>query len=96
MEQTLASPVFRMQPVMQQTNYIHVAQGGTVILPGGANQQNQVTHQQDNQASSTQQSNAQRIGSSQSGHSAPPGYYQVKLLFSSISYFAILGRQSAR
>ncbi|CAG5105488.1 Oidioi.mRNA.OKI2018_I69.chr1.g2170.t3.cds [Oikopleura dioica] len=77
LEQTLASPVFRMQPVMQQTNYIHVAQGGTVILPGGANQQNQVTHQQDNQASSTQQSNVQRIGSSQSGHSAPPGYYQV-------------------
>ena len=37
-----------MQPVMQQTNVIHVGQGGTVIFP--TNQQvNQVNHQQQQQ-----------------------------------------------
>ena len=33
-----------MHPVMQQTNVIHVAQGGTVILPGQS-QNTQVNHQ---------------------------------------------------
>jgi len=42
LEQTLASPVIRMQPVMQQTNVIHVAQGGTVILPSGNAQNTQI------------------------------------------------------
>ena len=32
-----------MHPVMQQTNVIHVAQGGTVILPGQS-QSTQVNH----------------------------------------------------
>jgi len=67
-----------MQPVMQQTNYIHVAKGGTVILPGGANQQNQVTHQHENQPLSSHQSNSPRVGAPQNGTPAPPGYYQVK------------------
>ena len=40
-EQAIAQPVIRMQPVMQQTNVIHVGQGGTVIFPS-SQQVNQV------------------------------------------------------
>merc|ERR1719284_510090 len=54
-EQAIAQPVIRMQPVMQQTNVIHVGQGGTVIFPTGqqVNQvrptQNAMANQQQNQ-----------------------------------------------
>lgn len=53
-EQAIAQPVIRMQPVMQQTNVIHVGQGGTVIFPTGQ-QVNQVRPTQNamsNQATS--------------------------------------------
>jgi len=49
-----------MQPVMQQTNVIHVGQGGTVIFP--TNQQvNQVNHQQQQQQQQQDRSQQQRF-----------------------------------
>lgn len=49
-----------------------------MILPGGANQQNQVTHQHENQPLSSHQSNSPRVDAPHNGTPAPPGYYQVK------------------
>jgi hypothetical protein len=76
-----------MHPVMQQTNVIHVAQGGTVIFPGSQHGNTQINHQNPAQVQTSMsqmnfvqnQQLSQQIGMQQRQQVVSQGqnYYQI-------------------